>query len=196
MFTFLSSFVPISKQKHWSACSSEQNHRITLGFSLFPRLMKPGPPKHILSASPVLHFLGVLCKPKSPSSVPRPLASVSSVLSSHSRWRNLFKQPYSGTTVLVPASVPASYCIWAQIPSVIYEVQCLCSSWPPTSPLCHPPHHLLFILVLVPCFRGLARNISTTCNGLSLDLLMVRFSAFILESHYFGFKEVFPNQPV
>lgn len=154
MFTFLSSFVPISKQKHWSACSSEQNHRITLGFSLFPRLMKPGPPKHILSASPVLHFLGVLWKPKSPSSVPRPLAGVSSVLSSHSRWRNLFKQPYSGTTVLVPASVPASYCIWAQIPSVIYEVQCLCSSWPPTSPLCHPPPPL----TLYSCFSSLLQG--------------------------------------
>lgn len=92
---------------------------------------------------------GVLCKPKSPSSVPRPLAGVSSVLSSHSRWRNLFKQPYSGTTVLVPTSVPASYCIRAQIPSVIYEVQCLCSSWPPVTPYATPTLYSLFLFLFL-----------------------------------------------
>lgn len=132
-----------------SALSPDQNHWIILDSSLFPQHVKPSSPKHVLDASPFLHLLGILCKPKPPSFVRRPLPGVPSVPSSHCGWRNLFKQPYSGTIVLIPASNPVSYGIQTQIPSVTYEFQSLCSSPSPNAPLCYPHTSSLFLFLFL-----------------------------------------------
>ena len=118
-------------------------------------LSVPSTYETILSTSPFLYLLGVLCKP--PSSVARPLACIPQVPFSHSRWRNLLVQGLSSSWSLLPTLLVLHSDSNPFSDSRVSVSLCLLITY---CSLLLPPH-LLSSLTFVPCLQAFAQNIST-----------------------------------